>query len=145
MSEALARYELVVLVRQDVSTSHVESLQDEFKSPVEGAGGRVDHIEYCGLLSLAYPVARNNRAHFLIFDIESKPDALVDLERKLRMSEDVIRFLRVRVEAFGKKPSVLAQSHVNREQFGRAQFRHDRAGSSEKPASLSRDGGAAQG
>jgi len=94
---------------------------------VEGVGGRVAHIEYCGLLSLAYPVARNSRAHFLIFDIESKPGVLGDLERKLRVSEDVIRFLRVRVETFGKKPSVLAQSHVNREQFGRAQFRHDRS------------------
>ena len=69
MSKDFVRYELIVLVRQDVSTSHVEGLQADFKSSVESAGARVAHIEYCGLLSLAYPIMRNNRAHFLIFSV----------------------------------------------------------------------------
>ncbi|WP_216476179.1 30S ribosomal protein S6 [Candidatus Hepatobacter penaei] len=121
----LARYEFVILIRQDVLTSHVSELQESFKTAIEGQGGQVVSVEYCGLLGLAYPVKRNNRAHFIIFDVETKPGALEELERKLRVSEDVIRFLNIRVEEFGQKPSVLAKSHANREQFGKAQFRQD--------------------
>lgn len=127
----LARYEFVILIRQDVLTSHVSELQESFKTAIEGKGGQVVSVEYCGLLGLAYPVKRNNRAHFIIFDVETKPGSLEELERKLRVSEDVIRFLNIRVEEFGQKPSVLAKSHANREQFGKAQFRQD---SSSRPA-----------
>lgn len=118
-----ARYEFSVIIRPDIATSRVSELEAEIRSVTEKAGGKVVHAEYCGLMSLAYPVTKNTKAHFILFDIEAPTQALSPLEHFLRFSGDVLRFLRVRVRAFSEKPSVLASSHVNREQFGKAQFR----------------------
>ena len=123
MSNLSIKYELVLLIRQDVSTAHVNDLQETFKEVIAKNQGHVRYAEYCGLLSLAYPIQRNKKAHFLLFHFEAPGGSLADLEHKARLSPDVLRFLKIKVDDFGRTPSVLAQSHLQREQFGKVQTR----------------------
>lgn len=119
----LVSYELVLLVRQDVSTAHVNDVQTNFKDLIIKNGGEVVYSEYCGLISLAYPVQRNKKAHFSLFHFKAPPSASDELEHKARLSPDILRFLKIKVEQFEQTPSLLAQSHLQREQFGKAQMR----------------------
>lgn len=105
----VARYELVVVVRQDVAASHVDALQATYIEMLQKAGGTLKHKEYAGLLTLAYPIGSNRRAHYFLMDIEGPAGLLEDVKQKMRLSPDVLRFLDVRVEAFGERPSVLSR------------------------------------
>jgi len=99
-----------VVLRSDISASHVKETQESCKKIVEEKGGAVVYMEHCGLLSLAYPIKHYKKAHYLLFDIEAAPDGLDELEHKVRISSEVLRFLRFRVKVFGKRPSVLAHA-----------------------------------
>ena len=100
-------YEHVFLTRQDASSQQVEDLTAQFKAVIEQMGGKVAKTEQWGVKSLAYRLRKNRKAHFTMFNIDAPPAALNEIERQERLSEDVVRYLTVRVREHEEGPSAM--------------------------------------
>src|ERR671936_2364809 len=100
-------YEHVFLARQDASTQQVEELTAQMTGIVEQAGGKVTKTENWGVRSLTYRMNKNRKAHFVLLNIDSPSSAISEIERQERISEDVIRYLSVRVEEHEDGPSAM--------------------------------------
>jgi small subunit ribosomal protein S6 len=128
-------YEHVFLARQDASTQQVEELTTQMTGIVEQAGGKVTKTENWGVRSLTYRMNKNRKAHFVLLNIEAPSSAIAEIERQERISEDVIRYLSVRVEEHEEGPSaMMRKADRDRERddrgggFGGGGFRGDREG-----------------
>jgi len=91
-------YEHVLIARQDISPQQVDEIVDELKSDIEGAGGSVRKTEYWGLRSLAYRINKNRKGHYALIGMEAPPALIAELERKLRIHDDVLRYMTVKVD-----------------------------------------------
>lgn len=100
-------YEHVFLARQDVSNTQVEALTKEFSHVVAEGGGKITKSEYWGLKGLAYKIKKSRKAHYSLLNIDCPPAALAEMERRMSLSPDIIRFLTVRVEAHETEPSAM--------------------------------------
>ena len=102
-------YECVFLVRQDLSGQAVDELIEQYKGVIEENGGSVGRTENWGLKTLAYRIQKNRKAHFALMDITAPGPATHEMERQMRISEDVIRYLTIRVNEHEDGPSVMKQ------------------------------------
>ena len=100
-------YEHVFLARQDLSQAQVDALAATATEIVEGAKGKVTKTETWGLRSLAYKIAKNRKAHFVLLNIDAPAGTVAELERQTALNEDVIRFMTVRVDELEGGPSVM--------------------------------------
>ena len=100
-------YEHVFLTRQDASAQQVEELTAQFKGIIEQMGGKVAKTEQWGVKSLSYRLRKNRKAHFTLFNVEAPAAALNEIERQERLSEDVLRYLTVRVDEHEEGPSAM--------------------------------------
>ena len=128
-------YEHVFLARQDASTQQVEELTTQMTGIVEQAGGKVTKTENWGVRSLTYRMNKNRKAHFVLLNIDAPSAAIAEIERQERISEDVIRYLSVRVEEHEEGPSaMMRKADRDRERddrgggFREGGFRGDREG-----------------
>ena len=95
----MALYEHVFLARQDLSQQQVDALVEHYKGVITANGGSVGRVENWGLKSLTYRVKKNRKAYYTLMDLNCPPAALNEMERQMGLSEDVLRFLTVKVEA----------------------------------------------
>ena len=102
-------YEHVYLARQDVSAQQVDELTTHYKGVIEQLGGKIAKSEYWGVKSLSYRIRKNRKAHFTLMNLDAPPAAVAEMERQMRISEDVLRFLTVRVDALETEPSAMMQ------------------------------------
>jgi small subunit ribosomal protein S6 len=101
-------YEHVYLARQDLSAQQVEEMTTNFKGVIEGLGGKlVVDPEYWGVKTLSFRIRKNRKAHFTLFKLDAPPAALTEVERQQRLSEDVLRYLTVRVDEHEEGPSAM--------------------------------------
>ena len=123
-------YEHVFMARQDVSTQQVEQLTDHFKGILDENGGKVSMVESWGLRSLAYKIKKNRKAHYVRLNIEAEPAAITEMERQMRIHEDILRFMTLRVEAHDTEPAKLLTAgrggRDDRRGGGRGGFDRDR-------------------
>lgn len=112
-------YEHVFLARQDVSAQQVETLTDQFKGVIEAAGGSVTKIEYWGVKSLAYRIKKNRKAHFALMNISAPPAGVAEMERQMKINEDVLRFMTIKVEKLEEGPSAMMQRREREERRDR--------------------------
>jgi small subunit ribosomal protein S6 len=112
-------YEHVFLARQDISAQQVEGLVQDFRTIIEGGGGTVAKTEYWGLKGLTFRIKKNRKAHFSLLNIDALPAAVAELERQMRLSTDVIRFLTVRVDEHEQGPSPMMRRADRDERDGR--------------------------
>lgn len=112
-------YEHVFLTRQDVSSQQVETLTEQYKTIIEEAGGTVSKVENWGLKTLAYRIRKNRKAYFTLMNIETGPEALAEVERQQRLSEDVLRSLTLKVDELEEGPSAMMQKRDDRDRRGR--------------------------
>jgi small subunit ribosomal protein S6 len=103
-------YENIFIARQDISTAQVEALTETFANLVAENGGKVEKREYWGLRNLSYRMKKNRKGHYVLFNLEAPPAAVSELERNMRINEDVLRYLTIRVEAHETEPSAMMQS-----------------------------------
>lgn len=103
----MALYEHIFLARQDLSQAQVDALAANATSIVEAGKGKVTKTETWGLRSLAYKIAKNRKAHFILLNIDAPAGVVAELERQTAISEDIIRFMTVRVEELEGGPSVM--------------------------------------
>jgi small subunit ribosomal protein S6 len=136
-------YEHVFLARQDASTQQVEELTTQMTGIVGQAGGKVTKTENWGVRSLTYRMNKNRKAHFVLLNIDAPPAAVAEIERQERISEDVIRYLTVRVEEHEEGPSaMMRKADRDRERDDRGGgFRGDREGGYRGDRDRDRDGG----
>jgi small subunit ribosomal protein S6 len=100
-------YEHVVLARQDLSPQQVEELTTQLSGVITQMGGKVGKTEYWGLKSLTYRMKKNRKAHITLLNVDAPSAALNEIERQERLSEDVLRYLTIRVEALEEGPSAM--------------------------------------
>src|SRR5262249_56359601 len=103
---AMPLYEHIFLARQDISQTQVEALTKEYTQVIEEAGGKVGKTEYWGLKTIAFKIKKNRKAHYSLMNINAPPAAVTEMERRMGLSTDVIRFMTVRVGAHETEPSV---------------------------------------
>jgi small subunit ribosomal protein S6 len=101
-------YEHVYLARQDLSAQQVEEMTTTYKGVIEGLGGKlVSDPEYWGVKSLSFRIRKNRKAHFTMLKLDAPPAALTEVERQQRLSEDVLRYLTIRVDEHEEGPSAM--------------------------------------
>jgi small subunit ribosomal protein S6 len=101
----MALYEHVFLARQDVSTQQVEALTKEFSDIIEAGGGKIAKSEYWGVKTLNFKIKKNRKAHYGLLNIDAPPAAVAEMERRMSLSTDILRFLTIKVEAHETEPS----------------------------------------
>ena len=111
-------YESVFIARQDITTAQVEAMADEFAEIITSAGGSIKKREYWGLRALAYRIKKNRKGHYIMFNMETGPEALSEYERILGLNEDVLRFLNIRIDEVPEGPSIMMQAKTERPQRG---------------------------
>ena len=103
-------YESVFIARQDIAAPQAEALADTFTSIIDAQGGKVTKRENWGLRNLAYKVKKNRKGHYILFNIDAPPAAIAEMERNMRIHEDVLRYMTVRVEELEEGPSAMVRS-----------------------------------
>lgn len=102
-------YEHIFLSRQDVSAQQVEDLTKTYTDLLEENGGKVAKSEYWGVKSLSYRINKNRKAHYTLLNIDAPAAAVAEMERQMRINEDVLRFMTIRVDEHEEGPSVMMQ------------------------------------
>src|SRR6201988_3130446 len=125
-------YENVFIARQDVTAAQVEALTDAFAAIVTEQGGKVTKREYWGLRNLSYRIKKNRKGHYMLLNLDAPAAAVVEMERNMRINEDVLRLLTVRVEALEEGPSAMLQSR-SRDDRPRRGDRDDRGPRDDRP------------
>ena len=111
----MALYENIFIVRQDVSSTQVDAITDSFEEIVTGLGGSVAKREYWGLRTLAYRIKKNKKGHYVLFNIDAPHDAISELGRQMRLHEDVLRELTIRLDSFPETPSPIVLTKGDRD------------------------------
>ena len=100
-------YEHVFLARQDLAQAQVDTLAENATNILSEHGGKVVKTETWGLKSLAYRIAKNRKAHFVMLEVDAPPAAVAELERQTGINEDILRFMTIRVDAHENGPSAM--------------------------------------
>ncbi len=122
----MALYEHVFLARQDLSAAQVEELVEQYKKIIEAGDGSIGRTESWGLKSLTYRINKNRKAHYTLMDLDAPPAAVGEMERQMRLSEDVLRFMTIKVDAHEEGPSAMMQKRDDRGPRDRGGPRRDR-------------------
>jgi small subunit ribosomal protein S6 len=108
-------YENVFIARQDISGAQVDALADTFTQLIADQGGEVKKRENWGLRNLAYRMNKNRKGHYILFNIEAPAPAIAELERTMRINEDVLRYLTIRVDELEEGPSAVMLNRGSRD------------------------------
>ena len=118
-------YESVIIARQDVSTTQVEAMIEEFSAIIEKAGGSIQKKEFWGLRGLAYRIKKNRKGHYVMLNMETDSETLNEFERIMGLNEDVLRFMTIAIEEVDPEPSVMMQVKTERGGKDRRDDRRD--------------------
>lgn len=120
-------YEHVFLARQDLAQAQVDALAENAAKIIESQQGKVTKVESWGLRNLAYKIAKNRKAHYVMLNIDAPAGVVAELERQTAINEDVIRYMTVRVDALEGGPSVMMRKNErDRERRGGDRDRDNR-------------------
>ena len=103
-------YESVIICRQDITKNQLDIIISELKKNIENDNGKILAEEYWGLKNLAYEINKNKKAHYTLLIMESNPDKIEEYERKLRLHEDVIRFMTIKIKNFDGTKSKMVET-----------------------------------
>ena len=138
-------YEHVMIARQDLSSAQAEGLIEHFSTVLADNGGKVVEHEYWGVKTMAYKINNNRKGHFAFLKTDAPSSAVQEMERLMRLHDDVMRVLTIKVDVHAEGPSVQMQKRDDRERgdrpeggFGgerreRPSFGGDRGERSERP------------
>ncbi|MBS0185134.1 MAG: 30S ribosomal protein S6 [Proteobacteria bacterium] len=109
-------YECVFIARQDLTQSQSEGLAQKFSELLKDNGGKVTKVEHWGLRQLAYRIKKNKKGYYHLMNIEATPEVVAEMERNMRLDEDILRFLTVRVDALEEGPSIQMRYRPEKEE-----------------------------
>jgi small subunit ribosomal protein S6 len=121
-------YESVFIARQDISATQTEGLTETFSKIISDNGGSIVGTESWGLRTLTYRMKKNRKGHYVMLNIDAPAPAVHEMERQMRINEDVLRYMTIRVDGFEDGPSVMMK-HKDREDRPR---RHERSDNKEE-------------
>ena len=108
-------YENVFIARQDITPAQVDGLIETFEKIITDSGGSVPNKEKWGLKTLAYKIKKNRKGHYTLMHISSPAEAIHEMERQMRINEDVLRYISIRVDEFEDGPSAMMRSRDREE------------------------------
>tara|TARA_B100000686_G_scaffold98688_1_gene105632 strand:- start:11 stop:484 length:474 start_codon:yes stop_codon:yes gene_type:complete len=120
-------YESVFIARQDISAGQVDTLADEMEKIISDNGGSVARREYWGLRTLAYRMKKNRKGHYILFNLDAPSEAIQEMERNLRLHEDVLRYMTMRLEALRTEASPMVHGKGDRDRAERRSYDEDEA------------------
>jgi len=130
----MALYEHIFLARQDVSAQQVEDLTKTFTDVLTQGGGKVTKNEYWGVKTLSYRIRKNRKAHYTLLNIDAPHPAIAEMERQMRINEDILRFMTIRVDELEEGPSAMMQKRDRDDRDGdRGGRGGDRFGGDRRP------------
>ncbi|HPD82748.1 MAG: 30S ribosomal protein S6 [Alphaproteobacteria bacterium] len=100
-------YETVFIARQDLSDAQVKDLTDGYSKIITEAGGKIHKIENWGLRNLAYRIKKNRRGHYVLIESDVVAPAIHEVERTMRLNEDILRYMTIREDELSKCPSIV--------------------------------------
>ena len=103
----MAFYESVVITRPELTESQIENLINSLSKIISDEKGKVVKTENWGLRSLAYRIKKNKKGHYFMLNLDSDPSTIFEYERRMRINEDIIRFLTIKINEIDHKPSLL--------------------------------------
>ena len=103
-------YENVFIARQDVSAVQVDGLIENFEKIITNAGGSIAKRENWGLRTMAYKIKKNRKGHYVLLNIDASAPALHEMERQMRINEDILRYMTIRVDEHEVAPSAIMRS-----------------------------------
>ena len=106
----MAYYENVFIARQDISATQVEGLTETFSKVISDNGGSVVNTESWGLRTLAYRIKKNRKGHYVMFHIDAPAPAVHEMERQMRINEDVLRYMTIKVDELENEPSIIMRN-----------------------------------
>jgi small subunit ribosomal protein S6 len=109
-------YEHTFIARQDLSPQQAQALAETYSGVLVEHGAEVTKTEYWGLRNLAYRIKKNRKGHYLHLNLRASAEAITELERQERLSDDVLRYLTVRVDQLEEGPSIVMQTRSSREE-----------------------------
>jgi len=131
-------YETVFIARQDVSAKQVEDLAAGFSKIVNDNGGETKRTESWGLRTLAYRINKNRKGHYTLFHFDAPTKAIAEMERNMKINEDVLRFLTVKIDVLPEGPSAILRQSEEGEDRPRGEYRGDREGRGDRPERFDR-------
>lgn len=118
-------YEHTFIARQDLSSEQAQGLAKTYAGVITEHGGEITKTEYWGLRNLAYRINKNRKGHYLHLNVRAPSAAIDEVERQERLSDDVIRYLTVRVDDLTEGPSVFMVARSSRDDRGGRRGHHD--------------------
>jgi small subunit ribosomal protein S6 len=96
-------YEIMFIVRPDVEEADLDKLIEGFSANVTNGGGEVKSVEKMGRRRLAYTVRKFNDGFYVLLNVAAAGSLIAEIERRLRVSEQVIKFITVRMDEEEKR------------------------------------------
>ena len=96
----MANYESVLIARQDLGASQVNNIVEDLSNVIKKEGGEVVRVDNWGLKNLAYRIKKNRKGHYVMLNIAAPASAIAEYERVMRVNEDIIRYMTIKVEEF---------------------------------------------
>ena len=107
-------YECVFIIRQDLSSSQVETITNEFCAIITDNKGSVVKQEYWGLKTMAYKIKKNRKGHYIMLNFEADAATVAEFDRRMGLHEDILRVLIVAIDAVDPEPSIMMQNKTER-------------------------------
>jgi small subunit ribosomal protein S6 len=111
-------YEHVFIARQDLSNTQAEGLIEHFSTVLADNGGKVVENEYWGVKTMAYKINKNRKGHYAFLKSDAPAAAVQEMERLMRLHDDVMRVLTIKVDKHTEGVSVQMQKRDEREERG---------------------------
>lgn len=112
-------YEHVFISRQDLSSAQAEGLVEHFSTVLADNGGKVVESEYWGVKTMAYKINKNRKGHYALLKSDAPAAAVQEMERLMRLHDDVMRVLTIKVDKHAEGPSVQMQKRDERDRGDR--------------------------
>ena len=113
----MAIYETVFIARQELSAQQVEALTKQFSDILTKDGGKILKTEQWGLRTLAYRINKAKKGHYALIEFEASGPALHEMERNMRLNEEVVRYLTIKREEASKGPSAPIDKNNDNDRF----------------------------
>ena len=110
----MALYECVYIARQELTVAQTEQLSKDLIKIISSNDGEIKNQEYWGLRNLAYKIRKNRKGHYTMFHIDSPSSTIIELERNMRLNEDILRYLTIKIESLPESPSVIMTARPDR-------------------------------
>ena len=111
------------IARQDIAPQQVDQLVELYKGVIEANGGKVGRIENWGLRTLTYRIRKNRKAYYTLMNIDAPAAAIAEVERQMRINEDILRYMTVRVHELEEGQSAMLSRRDRDDRYGKDEDR----------------------